>query len=224
MKNTQILHDNFEESDDDISVPGRIAQKQAAEDGLLPFAPGNQEAIRITCQAIGQIIEGWGFKKIMGTLWAFLYLCPEPATSKDICANLKISPALASITLQDLQRWGVVTKISSIGKRLDYYVAEHDIWKMIKKVFREREQMAIEQVQEKLGTAVRELNNELATRMDIRSRRTSQFQKLRIEDLMKAAGTANQIMETFIEMGSLDISPLFAALKPYTNVSKSLKQ
>ncbi|MEZ4815876.1 MAG: hypothetical protein R3A80_11865 [Bdellovibrionota bacterium] len=100
----------------------------------LEFGPGNQEAIRITCEAIGQIIEGWGFKKIMGTRWAFLYLCPEPATSKDICTHLKISPALASITLQDLLRWGVVSKQSSIGKRLDYYVAEHDIWKMVRKV------------------------------------------------------------------------------------------
>ena len=215
MKNTENFSSETNEEDPKIN---RISSEP------LPFAPGNQEAIRITCQAIGQIIESWGFKKIMGTLWAFLYLCPEPATSKDICSNLKISPALASITLQDLQRWGVVTKLSSIGKRLDYYTAEHDIWKMIRKVMREREQMAIEQVQDKLNSAIAHLDDELATRMDIRSRRTSQFQKLRLEDLKKATHSASQIMETFIEFGSLDISPLFAALKPYTNLSNSLKQ
>ncbi len=191
---------------------------------LIPFETGNQDAIRVTCEAIGQIIESWGFKKIMGTLWAFLYLCPEPASSKDICTNLKISPALASITLQDLQRWGVVSKISSIGKRMDYYIAEHDIWKMLRKVLREREKMAIEQVKNKLDSALKSLDKELNTRVDIRSRRTSQFQKLRIEDLIKATQNADQLMETFIELGSLDISPLFAALKPYTNVAKSLKQ
>ncbi len=191
---------------------------------LIPFEAGNQDAIRVTCEAIGQIIESWGFKKIMGTLWAFLYLCPEPASSKDICTNLKISPALASITLQDLQRWGVVTKISSIGKRMDYYIAEHDIWKMLRKVLREREKMAIEQVKNKLDIALKSLDKELNTRVDIRSRRTSQFQKLRIEDLIKATQNADQLMETFIDLGSLDISPLFAALKPYTNVAKSLKQ
>ena len=196
---------------------------QVPEEGLL-FAPGNQEAIHLTCQAIGQIIEGWGFKKIMGVIWAFLYLCPEPATTKDICTNLKISPALASITLQDLLRWGVVNKTTSIGKRLDYYTAEHDIWKMIRKVFREREKMAIEQTKNKLEEAIKSLNNELNTRMDIKSRRTSQFQKLRLEDLIKASQTAEQIMDGFINLGSMNIAPLFALLKPYTNVAKSLKQ
>jgi DNA-binding transcriptional regulator GbsR (MarR family) len=196
---------------------------QLADEGLI-FAPGNQEAIHLTCQAIGQIIEGWGFKKIMGVIWAFLYLCPEPATTKDICTNLKISPALASITLQDLLRWGVVNKTTSIGKRLDYYTAEHDIWKMIRKVFREREKMAIEQTKHKLEDAIKSLNNELNTRMDIKSRRTSQFQKLRLEDLIKASQTAEQIMDGFINLGSMNIAPLFALLKPYTNVAKSLKQ
>ena len=84
-------------SEDQAAAPTTEAQSP----GNQNFGPGNQEAIRMTCEAIGQIIEGWGFKRIMGTLWAFLYLCPEPATSKDICSNLKISPALASITLQD---------------------------------------------------------------------------------------------------------------------------
>lgn len=193
------------------------------DEGLV-FGPGNQEAIRITCEAIGQIIESWGFKKIMGTLWAFLYLCPEPATSKDICSNLKISPALASITLQDLLRWGVVTKQSSIGKRLDYYIAEHDIWKMVRKVFREREKMAIESVQAKLSAAQSALDKELVSRQDIKSRRTVQFQKLRLEDLSKATQCANDLMETFVELGAMDVAPLFNALKPYTNVAKSLKQ
>jgi DNA-binding transcriptional regulator GbsR (MarR family) len=188
------------------------------------FGVGNQEAMRITCEAVGQIIEGWGFKKIMGSLWAFLYLCPEPATSKDICHNLKISPALASITLQELLRWGVITKSSTPGKRQDHYIAEHDLWKMIRKVFREREKMALEQIKERLEKALQSVEGELSSRVDIKSRRASQFQKLRLEDLIKATNTANQIMETFINMGSLDVSPLFSLLKPYTNVAKSLRQ
>jgi DNA-binding transcriptional regulator GbsR (MarR family) len=211
------------ELDSDLNL-GEHSHTVPSEEGLQQFGPGNQEAMRTSCEAIGQIIESWGFKKIMGTMWAFLYLCPEPATSKDICKNLKISPALASITLQDLQRWGVVTKISSIGKRLDYYVAEHDIWKMIRRVFREREKMAIEHVQKRLGDAMKSLDKELDSRMDIKSRRTTQFQKLRLEDLLKATQNANDLMEGFIELASLDIAPIFEALKPYTNVAKSLRQ
>lgn len=213
----------FEEKLDTFSDLESLPLPPRSGEGLS-FGPGNEEAIRVTCEAIGQIIESWGFKKIMGTLWAFLYLCPEPATSKDICQNLKISPALASITLQDLQRWGVVTKHSSIGKRLDYYIAEHDIWKMIRRVLREREKMAIEGVQTKLSIALKSLDKELMSRNDIKGRRTTQFQKLRLEDLVKATQSAHELMDTFIELGSMDIAPLFSILKPYTNVAKSLRQ
>lgn len=211
------------DKDDHFSDIESLPLPPRSEEGLV-FGQGNEEAIRITCEAIGQIIESWGFKKIMGTLWAFLYLCPEPATSKDICHHLKISPALASITLQDLLRWGVVTKHSSIGKRLDYYLAEHDIWKMVRKVLREREKMAIENVQGKLGMALKSLDKELQTRNDIKGRRTTQFQKLRLEDLVSATQSASDLMETFIELGSMNVAPLFSALKPYTNVAKSLRQ
>ena len=60
----------------------------------LVFGKGNLEAIRHTCEAIGSFMEMWGFKKILGSTWAFLYLCPEPAAAKDICKALNISPAL----------------------------------------------------------------------------------------------------------------------------------
>src|SRR5690606_36512243 len=108
----------------------------------------------------------------------FLYLCPEPASAKDICDTLKVSPALVSITLQHLQRWEVVKKISPLGKRKDYYVAEHDLWKMIRKVFAERERRQVETVQHKLGLALEALEKERNSRPDLKSKRTCQFQTI----------------------------------------------
>ncbi|MEZ4815875.1 MAG: hypothetical protein R3A80_11860 [Bdellovibrionota bacterium] len=84
--------------------------------------------------------------------------------------------------------------------------------------------MAIENVQIKLGGAIEAVEKDLTTRNDIKGRRTSQFQKLRLEDLLKATQSANELMETFITLGALNVAPLFSALKPYTNVAKSLKQ
>ena len=189
----------------------------------LEFGPGNYEAIKHSCEAIGQIIESWGFKKIMGMTWAFLYLCPEPASARDICDALKVSPALVSITLQDLIRWDVVKKLSPMGKRRDYYVAEHDIWKMIRRVFKERERGQIERVHLKLQAAIKALDDEKEVRPDLKSRRTCQFQKLRIEDLVAVTKTSIDLMDTFVEAGEVSIAPLFSALKPYTMLTKQLK-
>lgn len=189
----------------------------------LDFGPGNDAAIRHTCEAIGQIIESWGFKKIMGMTWAFLYLCPEPASSKDICKALGISPALASITLQDLVHWGVIRKISPMGQRRDFYTAEHDVWKMIRKVLRDRERNQMSLVQEKLRAGIEALNNEQAARPDLKSKRTCQFQKIRIEDLLQVTDSAIQLLDMLVDDGKMDIGPLFSLLKPYHQLAKTVK-
>jgi DNA-binding transcriptional regulator GbsR (MarR family) len=159
----------------------------------------------------------------MGMIWAFLYLCPEPASAKDICSALGISPALASITLQDLQRWQVVKKITPIGKRRDYYVAEHDVWKMIRKVLREREKAGMEMVKSRLQEALEALHHEESRTLDLRSRRTSQFQKVRLEDLLSTTQTAMRLVDTLIDAGQLNVAPIFALLKPYQQLAKSVK-
>ncbi len=189
----------------------------------LEFGPGNYEAIRHTCEAIGQVMESWGFKKIMGMMWGFLYLCPEPATSKDICQTLGISPALASITLQELQRWGVVKKLSPLGKRRDYYVAEHDVWKMLRRVLREREAAQMENVRTKLQQAISALDQEVQQKADLTSRRTSQFQKLRVEDLVSVTDVSLGLLYSFLDEGKLNVEPIFSALKPYNLLAKSIK-
>jgi DNA-binding transcriptional regulator GbsR (MarR family) len=190
----------------------------------LEFGPGNIEAIRHTCEAIGEIIESWGFKRILGMTWAFLYLCPEPASAKDICKALDISPALVSITAQDLIRWGVIKKISPIGKRRDYYIAEHDVWKMIRKVFQEREHKQMKMVQSKLEEALKAVETETLIRPEFKNRRTCQFQKIRIEDLQAITGVAISLLDSFIGDGKMNISPIFSMLKPYNQLATALNR
>ena len=189
----------------------------------LVFGKGNLEAIRHTCEAIGSFMEMWGFKKILGSTWAFLYLCPEPAAAKDICKALNISPALVSITIQDLLRWQVVKKISPMGKRRDYYVAEHDTWKMIRKVLKEREACEITNVRHRLDQAIAALDIETKAHADLKTKRTCQFQRIRLEDLVAITDSATALMDHFVNDGAVDISPIFSLLKPYNFVGNSPK-
>ena len=191
--------------------------------GELEFGPGNREAMAHTCEAVGRVMEVWGFKKIMGMTWAFLYLCPEPACAKDICQGLSVSPALVSITLQELLQWEVVQKISPLGKRRDYYLAEHDIWKMIRKVLHERGKREMAWVEQKLNAALKDLEKEKTTALQLKSKRTCQFQKIRIEDLVGATHSAQDILELFMNFGKVDISPIYSALKPQEELTSGLK-
>ena len=84
-------------------------------------------------------MEFWGFKAVMGRLWTILYLSPEPLSAAELGERLQASAGAVSMALADLQKWGVVKKAWRPGERRDFYEPETSIWKMVTRVFRERE-------------------------------------------------------------------------------------
>jgi DNA-binding transcriptional regulator GbsR (MarR family) len=104
-------------------------------DGPTPIHPVVYQA----CETVGQMMELWGFKRIHGMVWTYIYLQPRPVSAQDIREGLGISTGLASMTLADLQHWDVVHRRSPPGERRDFFEAEANIWRPILKVLRERE-------------------------------------------------------------------------------------
>jgi len=90
-------------------------------------------------EVIGGLMEFWGFKAVMGRLWTILYLSPEPLSAAELGERLQASTGAVSMALADLQKWGVVKKAWRPGERRDFYEPETSIWKMVTRVFRERE-------------------------------------------------------------------------------------
>ena len=89
--------------------------------------------------AVGALIESWGFKRNMGRMWAVLYLEDHPLTAADLGERLGLSTGAVSMLLAELLQWGVVKKAWVVGERREHYEAETSIWKMVSRVFRERE-------------------------------------------------------------------------------------
>jgi DNA-binding MarR family transcriptional regulator len=98
-----------------------------------------RELIHEVADAVGALMEFWGFKRVMGRLWTVLYLTGEPLAAAELCERLAISSGAASMTLADLERWGVVKRSRKAGDRREYFEAETDVWKMVSRVLRERE-------------------------------------------------------------------------------------
>src|SRR5512140_3237379 len=90
-------------------------------------------------EAMGRITSFWGFSKIMGQLYALLYLSPRPLTLDEMSESLSISKGNSSINIRSLERWNMVKTVWVKGDRKDYYEAETDFWKIVKGVLRERE-------------------------------------------------------------------------------------
>ena len=113
-----------------------------------------RDAELLAAEAIGDVIEHWGFRKALGRVWTVLYLRDEPLPAAELSARLSMSAGAVSMSLSELSRWGVVRRVWRPGERKEFFEAETDFWKMISKVISERERFLVVSVRERLDQAI----------------------------------------------------------------------
>lgn len=168
--------------------------------------PTNELLLRVA-DAVGGLMEFWGFKRNMGRMWTLLYLNPDPMSAADLSESLSLSSGAVSMTVNELQKWGVVKKAWVPGERRDYYEPETSIWKMVSRVFRERELQQIKSALELFETAIARLDGEVdAASGDERKR--LQFALERIKGLTNLARIGAALLEGILSGKSVDASPI----------------
>ncbi len=155
---------------------------------------------RVT-DAVGRLMEFWGFKRHMGRIWGLLYLSEEPLTAKEIRDRLELSVGTVSMTLGELQRWGVVRRVHQLGVRSELFEAELSLWKMVSRVFRERELFEITE-------AVTALEEALGSLADEKPSSRVALQRTRIEALLEVARIGRSLLEALVSTGRVDASDL----------------
>src|SRR5262249_11874082 len=113
-----------------------------------------REASLLAADAIGDVIEHWGFRKGLGRVWTVLFIAGDALSAGAIGDQLQMSAGAVSMSLTELQRWGVVPRVWKPGERKEFFEAETDFWRMISKVFDERERLLAESVRARLERAV----------------------------------------------------------------------
>jgi DNA-binding transcriptional regulator GbsR (MarR family) len=157
---------------------------------------------------IGRLIEFWGFKRNMGRVWAVLYLSPHPMSAEDLQNALKLSSGAVSMTLSEVSRWGVVRKVWIQGERKDFYAAEVHLWRMISRVFNERERAEILAAIEAFELALAHLEKTQKAAKDPETRARADLQKERITQLLKLAKLGKGFVDALIATAKVDAEPL----------------
>ncbi len=119
-----------------------------------PNADKLHQAELLAAEAVGDVIEHWGFRKALGRAWTVLYLEPEPLSAAELGERLSMSAGAVSTTLGELQRWGVARRVWRPGERREFFEAETDFWKMISKVVSERERFLADSVRTRIEQAI----------------------------------------------------------------------
>jgi DNA-binding transcriptional regulator GbsR (MarR family) len=166
-----------------------------------PPPSGVSQAELDTADNIGRLMEFWGFKRPMGRMWTLLYLSAEPLGAAELGERLRMSAGAVSMTLSELVKWGAVRKTWRPGERRDFYEAETEIWKLVRRVLRERELTLVHEVGDALQTAI----NDLPTAGDASS---EPFKRERLEQLLSLAKIGEQLLGALVAGHAIDPTPL----------------
>ncbi len=172
---------------------------------------------------VGRLIEFWGFKRNMGRIWTVLYLSPDALSAEDLRDVLKLSSGAVSMTLSELSRWGVVRKVWIQGERKDFYAAEVDLWRMISRVFSERERSEIISAIRAFEEALAVVEKQRAS-SEPEARARAELQRERIGHLLELAKLGKTLLDALLSTAKLDAEPLVRFLlgRPARSASEPL--
>ena len=144
--------------------------------------------------AVGNVIEFWGFKANEGRVWALLYLRGAPFTAAQIGRALGLSKGAVSTVTREMERWGVLHRVRA-GAGAWRFVAETDFLAMIGRVLEAREVSFVARVRSDLARA------EQAARG-----RASAEQLERITRMRRLADFVERAVGVFLKTARFDVA------------------
>ncbi len=154
---------------------------------------------------LGRVAAFFGFQRLMGQLYAVLFLSPEPLTLDDMVKRLESSKGNVSINIRALERWGLVRQIYKWADRKNYYEAETDIWKAVSGILQERERKESQQIIDSLSQSMDMLTlmSKSAGGPEVT---TAQFYLERMEVLRRLFQFGDSLLDMMVRGGAVDFS------------------
>lgn len=105
-----------------------------------------QEAKDKFIQAWGTLGSSWGINRTMAQVHALLLISEEPQSAENIMESLKISRGNANMNVRALIDWGLVFKELKPGERKEYFVAEKNMWDIVRQIMVQRKKKELEPI------------------------------------------------------------------------------
>jgi HTH-type transcriptional regulator, glycine betaine synthesis regulator len=157
--------------------------------------------------AVGELMELWGFRRQLGRIWAVLFLSERPLAAPDLCDRLKISTGLLSMSLSELRSWGVVRSVPVPGDRKEHFEAETHIWSLVRRVLAERERKAIDSALATVEGALGDVKGALHD-VDPRVKAAARFRIQRLEQLVALCRVGQGLLKVLLDSARVDMGPL----------------
>lgn len=83
-------------------------------------------------EAAGHATQSLGLGKVVGQIYAYLYMSRDPQSLDEITEALGISKGSVSMCVRQLEQWTALEKVWIKGDRKDYYKAKEAFGRIVK--------------------------------------------------------------------------------------------
>ena len=92
----------------------------------------------------GEMGSRWGVNRTVAQIHALLYLSERPLQAEEIADTLAVARSNVSMSLKELQAWGLIRLVHVMGDRRDHFEAIQDITQLFRVIVEERKKRELD--------------------------------------------------------------------------------
>jgi DNA-binding transcriptional regulator GbsR (MarR family) len=144
--------------------------------------------------SLGRLSETAGFSRMLGQIYALLYLSPAQLSLGEIAEKLGVSKGNVSLNTQNMERMGLIKRFNRPADRRDYYEADADFWKVIRGILRDREKKLIGDFKNMLSANLRDVKKSAAPDKE------SKFYAERLKHMLDFLNTFSRLLNAYLAL------------------------
>jgi DNA-binding transcriptional regulator GbsR (MarR family) len=94
----------------------------------------------------GEMGARWGVNRTVAQIHALLYLSEQPLAAEEIAETLSVARSNVSVSLRELQAWGLVRVVHLLGDRRDHFQTTKDVWEMFQIIVEGRKRREVDPI------------------------------------------------------------------------------
>ena len=111
----------------------------------------------------GEMGTRWGINRTVALVHALLFISPKPLNADDIVETLGVARSNVSTSLKELQSWGIIKLVHTMGEKRDHFESMKDVWELFRVVLNERKRREIDPTTLVLNECIAEAEADKAT-------------------------------------------------------------
>ncbi len=153
----------------------------------------------LVVRSAGEMAESLSINRLVGQIYALLYVSPEPVSMDSLVEKLRISKGSVSVNIRILEEWNAVKKVIQPGSRKDFYTAEPDFMQIVTNRLQQGLSRRLQYAAEKL----REAESLIESTANGKDKKRKEFYRERLKKLTEMRDLLQTVLHFLPEIRSL---------------------